>query len=131
MFYVLLIIPESSALHEYEAITIPESSWVIFLQLLVYSSLFLTLQVLEGERHDAPRSSSSHQALDVGGGQGEHQALLPAQVPACVERNEDGLVQAWRRPGHHATYRVSQLLRHQERLKRAHIKTHTHTRITS
>lgn len=40
----------------------------VFLKGYFYLVLFLTLQVLEGERHDAPCSSSSHQALDVGCG---------------------------------------------------------------
>ncbi|KAG7231172.1 hypothetical protein INR49_012003 [Caranx melampygus] len=84
--------------------------------------------VLEGECHDAPCSSSSHQALDVGCGQGEDQALLSAQVPACVEGDEDGLVHAWRRPRHHATYCIGQLLCHQERLQDTHTRnTHAET----
>lgn len=82
----------------------------------VYYSLLPTLQVLEGECHDAPCSGGSHQALEVGGRQREDQALLPAQMPACVERDEDGLVHTWRCPGHHAAYRVGQLLGHEEGL---------------
>lgn len=80
----------------------------------------LTLQVLERERHDAPRSSSSHQALDVGGGQREDEALLAAQVSACVEGDEDGLVHAGSASGHHAAHCVGQLLGHQEGLQQKH-----------
>lgn len=87
----------------------------------------LTLQVLQGERHDSPCSGGSHQALDVGRGQGKHQALLSTEVSACVERDEDGLVHAWRRPGHHATHCVGQLLGHQERLEKATTDTQTFT----
>lgn len=81
----------------------------------------LTLQVLEGERHDAPRSSSSHQALDVGGGQREDKALLSAQVSAGVEGDEDGLVHARSPSGHHAAHCVGQLLGHQEGLQQTHV----------
>lgn len=83
----------------------------------------LTLQVLEGERHDAPRSSSSHQTLDVGGGQGEDEALLTTQVSACVEGDEDGLVHAGGPTGHHAAHGVGQLLSHQERLQQTQVSS--------
>lgn len=78
--------------------------------------LLLTLQVLEGQRHNAARSSGSHQALDVGRGQGQDESLLSSQVSTCIEGDEDGLVHAWSRSRHHTTHCVSQLLGHQERL---------------
>lgn len=89
----------------------------------VYPCLLLTLQVLEGQRHDAACSSGSHQALDVGCGQGEDESLLPSQVSACVEGDEDGLVHARSRSWHHAAHCVSQLLGYKERLQ----NTHKHT----
>lgn len=81
----------------------------------------LTLQVLEGERHDAPRSSSSHQALDVGGGQGEDKALLATEVSACVKGDKDGLVHARSPSRHHAAHCVGQLLSHQEGLQQTQV----------
>lgn len=78
----------------------------------MHTALFLTLQILEGERHDATRSGSRHQALDVGCRQGEHQSLLPTQVSTRIEGDEDGLIHAGCRPGHHTTYSVGQLLGH-------------------
>lgn len=83
----------------------------------VHSCLLLTLQVLEGQRHDAACSSGSHQALDVGCGQGQNESLLPSQVSACIEGDEDGLVHAWSRSWHHTSDCVSQLLGHKERLR--------------
>lgn len=76
------------------------------------SLVCLTLQVLERERHDAPSSSSSHQALDVGCGQGENKALLPPQVSTCIEGDEDGLVHAGSCSRHHTAYCIGELLGH-------------------
>ncbi|KAA8580632.1 hypothetical protein FQN60_013590 [Etheostoma spectabile] len=96
----------------------------------LYENPYKLYTVLERERHDAPCSSSSHQVLDVGCGQGENEALLPTQVSACVEGDEDGLVHAWRCTGHHTANCIGQLLGYQERLQRKH-KTHIHRIISS